>query len=169
MSTQRRTTLRRTTLAVATLLLAGVLASCGEEDAPTTGVEPTDTATAPAPTPTEATEPTEPAEPTATVSEDPSGRITIESPAPGAEVSIPFEVTGRAEVFEANVEWALEDADGVEVASGFTTADEAFTLAPYAFTVADEVPAGDYVLVVFETSPEDGERSVVTSMPLRIG
>jgi hypothetical protein len=64
--------------------LALVLASCGDDDDPTPTASPSETA---APT-AEATADTEPA-------------ITIDAPADGATVQVPFEASGTANVFEA--------------------------------------------------------------------
>lgn len=80
--------------------------------------------------------------------------VWIIDPAEGDDVRSPFKVSGLANAFEANVQWELMRGDTV-VDSGFTTAQEAFTLAPYAFTV--DAPAGDYTLVVHDSDPSDGE------------
>jgi hypothetical protein len=74
--------------------------------------------------------------------------VQIFTPAEGARVKSGFEVTGQAAAFEANVQWELRQGDRV-VQSGFTTAKECCTLAPYSFTVKDVAP-GDYTLVVHD-------------------
>ncbi|HET9861299.1 MAG TPA: Gmad2 immunoglobulin-like domain-containing protein, partial [Nocardioidaceae bacterium] len=79
----------------------------------------------------------------------------IIDPAEGAEVTVPFEVSGLANAFEANVQWELMQGDTV-VKEGFTMAEEAFTMAPYSFRVKD-VPPGDYTLVVHDSDPSGGE------------
>jgi hypothetical protein len=65
------------------------------------------------------------------VLEEPVGRrnysewlppILVESPSFGARVSSPFEVSGSANVFEANVTVRLLDENGKELVSRFTTA-----------------------------------------------
>ena len=82
-------------------------------------------------------------------------QVWIIDPAEGAELTVPFEVTGLANAFEANVQWELMQGDTV-VAEGFTTAEEAFRMAPYSFTVKN-VPPGDYTLVVHDSDPSGGE------------
>ena len=81
-------------------------------------------------------------------------QVWIIDPAEGAEVTAPFEVSGLAAAFEANVQWELMQGDRV-VERGFTTAEECCTMAPYAFTIRD-VPPGDYTLVVHDTDPSGG-------------
>jgi hypothetical protein len=141
----------------ATLVLA--LGACGEGEmsggtsAPTTGTPSAEPEASESPTAEPTSTPS--AAPTASASSDPSGRITITSPAPGAEVAAPFEVRGEANVYEATVSWELRDGSDV-VADGFTTAEEALTMAPYRFTV-EGVSPGDYTLVVFEADASGGE------------
>jgi hypothetical protein len=81
-------------------------------------------------------------------------QVWIIDPAEGAEVGSPFEVSGLAAAFEANVQWELMDGDRV-VERGFTTAEECCTMAPYSFTV--NAPPGEYTLVVHDTDPSGGE------------
>ena len=45
------------------------------------------------------------------------------SPLQRDDVTSPLTVSGEARVFENTVSWRIEDADGVEIATGFTTAD----------------------------------------------
>ena len=52
-----------------------------------------------------------------------SGNITVTSPIDGDAVTSPLSVTGTARVFENNVNWRILDADDVELATGFATAD----------------------------------------------
>jgi hypothetical protein len=87
--------------------------------------------------------------------------ILVDSPASWQFVESPIEVTGIARAFEATVDWALYDNDGLELASGFTTAsisgpdwgDMAFTI-PYTVTA---LQVG--TLEVWETSAMDGSRT----------
>lgn len=81
-------------------------------------------------------------------------QVWIIDPAEGARVSPPFEVSGVAAAFEANVLWELRDGDTV-VKEGFTTARECCTMAPYSFEVT--APPGEYTLVVQDSDPSDGE------------
>jgi hypothetical protein len=88
--------------------------------------------------------------------------VWIISPAEGAEVTAPFEVSGLANAFEANVQWELMQGETV-VKDGFTTAEEAFTMAPYSFTVKD-VPPGEYTLVVHDEDASGGAEGPGPSM-----
>lgn len=82
-------------------------------------------------------------------------------------MAAPFEVRGEANVYEATVSWELRDGEDV-VAEGFTTAEEAYTMAPYRFTV-EGVGPGDYLLVVFEQDASDGEGSTArTEQPVTV-
>ncbi len=87
--------------------------------------------------------------------DDVLAHVWIDDPAEGATVSAGDQVTGLASSFEATVTWVLRRGTE-EVESGFTTAEEAFRMAPYAFDLPD-VPAGDYTLVVSEDDPSGGE------------
>lgn len=80
--------------------------------------------------------------------------VWIIEPTEGAKVQSPFKVSGLANAFEANVQWELMQGDAV-VDSGFTTARECCTLAPYSFKV--NAPPGDYTLVVHDSDPSGGE------------
>ena len=81
-------------------------------------------------------------------------QVWVIDPAEGAEVTSPFEVSGLANAFEANVQWELKQGDEV-IEEGFTTAEEAMRMAPYSFTV--KAPPGDYTLVVHDSDPSGGE------------
>ncbi|MEP7090499.1 MAG: Gmad2 immunoglobulin-like domain-containing protein [Nocardioidaceae bacterium] len=90
----------------------------------------------------------------ATPSEVSSSRVVVEAPAPGAILSSPFRVSGRASAFEANVQWELMAGSSV-VERGFTTAEECCTLSPFSFQVT--APPGDYTLVVHDEDVSGGE------------
>jgi len=87
--------------------------------------------------------------------------ILVDGPASWQFVESPIEVTGIARAFEATVDWALYDNDGLELVSGFTTAsisgpdwgDMTFTI-PYTVT---DLQVG--TLEVWETSAMDGSRT----------
>ncbi len=81
-------------------------------------------------------------------------QVWVIAPAEGAEVTAPFEVSGLAAAFEANVQWELMQGDRV-VKRGFTTAEECCTMAPYSFDVT--APPGQYTLVVHDSDPSGGE------------
>jgi len=85
-------------------------------------------------------------------------QVWIISPQSGDTVEGGSEVEGIGAFFEANVVWELRrgDADGSVVESGFTTAEQCCTMAPYSFPLPD-VPAGQYVLVVKDQDMSDGE------------
>lgn len=82
-------------------------------------------------------------------------QVWIIEPPEGAEVTAPFEVSGLAAAFEANVQWELMQGDRV-VKRGFTMAEECCTMAPYSFKVKS-VPPGEYTLVVHDSDPSGGE------------
>jgi hypothetical protein len=86
--------------------------------------------------------------------EDTLSSVMVSTPEDGARVRSPFTVTGEASAFEGNVQWELKAGDAV-VDSGFATARESGTLAPYSFTV--KAPAGTYTLVVHDEDVSDGE------------
>jgi hypothetical protein len=86
--------------------------------------------------------------------EDVLAQVWVIEPAEDARVTSPFEVSGLAAAFEANVQWELKQGDRV-VERGFTTAKECCTMAPYSFTV--KAPPGDYTLVVHDTDASGGE------------
>jgi hypothetical protein len=81
-------------------------------------------------------------------------QVWIIDPPEGATVPSGFTVNGIGAFFEANVTWELRQGDTV-VKSGFTTAEECCTMAPYSFTV--EAPPGDYTLVVRDEDASGGE------------
>lgn len=82
-------------------------------------------------------------------------QVWIIEPSEGAAVTVPFEVSGLAAAFEANVQWELMQGDRV-VKRGFTTAEECCTMAPYSFKIKD-APPGEYTLVVHDSDPSGGE------------
>lgn len=82
-------------------------------------------------------------------------QVWIIDPQHGDTVGSGAEVSGIGAFFEANVVWELRQGDQV-VESGFTTAEECCTMAPYSFRLPD-VPAGDYELVVKDQDMSDGE------------
>lgn len=84
--------------------------------------------------------------------------VQIDNLAEGAAVTSPVTVSGEANVFEANLLWQVLDADGAEVAAGFTSTSEGQTFAPYAFDL--ELDPGTYTVVITEDDPSDGEGGV---------
>lgn len=86
--------------------------------------------------------------------EDVLAQVWIIDPAEGAEVTAPFEVSGLAAAFEANVVWELRDGSKV-VKKGFTTARACCKMEPYSFEVS--APPGEYTLIVTDSDPSGGE------------
>jgi len=82
-------------------------------------------------------------------------QVWIIDPQNGDTLGSGSKVSGVGAFFEANVVWELRQGDRV-VESGFTTAEQCCTMAPYSFPLP-EVPAGDYVLVVKDQDMSDGE------------
>ena len=84
----------------------------------------------------------------------------VDSPASWQYVSSPIQVTGIARAFEANVQWALFDADGLQLRSEFTTASIAGPdWGDFNFSVeytVDRVQVG--TLQVWEESAQDGSK-----------
>jgi Immunoglobulin-like domain of bacterial spore germination/Sporulation and spore germination len=81
-------------------------------------------------------------------------QVWIIDPSEGSRVKTGFTVTGLAAAFEANVQWELKQGHTV-VNSGFTTAKQCCTMAPYSFRVT--APPGAYTLVVHDSDPSGGE------------
>jgi hypothetical protein len=79
--------------------------------------------------------------------------VQVDTPTDGAAVESPFQVTGRAAAFEANVQWELMQG-GAVVKHGFTTAEECCTLSPFSFEVT--APPGSYTLVVHDEDASGG-------------
>lgn len=87
--------------------------------------------------------------------EDVVALVQVDSPAEDAAgLPATFTVSGRANAFEATVQWEVRRGDKV-IRKGFATAQECCTLSPYKFNVS--VPPGDYVLTVHDTDESDGE------------
>jgi hypothetical protein len=80
--------------------------------------------------------------------------VWIIEPPEGARLTTPFTVSGLANAFEATVHWELSQ-DGTVVKHGTTTAQQAFVMAPYEFTVKS-LPPGDYTLTVTDDDPTGG-------------
>lgn len=81
--------------------------------------------------------------------------VQIGSPTSGAKLPAgQVTVRGFASAFEANVAWEVMLGGDAVVKSGFTTATECCTLAPYTFTV--DLEPGTYTIVVHD-SDESGE------------
>ena len=95
--------------------------------------------------------------------------ILVESPVPGETVSNPFEVTGIANTFEANVQYRLVGTDGTVLDEGFTTATAGTgTWGDFGFDSSFDA-VGEGTLEVFEESAQDGSVINLYEVPLRLG
>lgn len=81
--------------------------------------------------------------------------VQIDRPTEGTVSASPVTVSGDAAVFEATLAWAVLDAGGATVRSGFTMTSEGQTFAPYSFAVP--LDPGSYTVVVTEEDLSDGE------------
>lgn len=97
--------------------------------------------------------------------------ILVESPVPGETVTSPLEVTGTSNTFEANVQYAVTDGEGLIVDEGFTTATAGSgTWGTFSFTTTFEVPRpGLGAVIVFEEDAVTGEQVNVYEVPVRVG
>ncbi|EWT06927.1 hypothetical protein N864_11830 [Intrasporangium chromatireducens Q5-1] len=94
--------------------------------------------------------------------------LWIDSPSRGEVVPAgAVTVTGVASTNEANVQWKIAKS-GTTIATGHTTAAvSAPARGAYSFTT-DPLPAGDYVVTVFETSMKDGSVSAMATRPFTV-
>jgi hypothetical protein len=102
-------------------------------------------------------------------------QIVVMTPVIGQRVSSPITISGTADVREATVSVRLLDANGMEIATKFTTAtcgngcrgDYSLHL-PY--TVPKKQPCADQsgTLQVYQVSGEDGSRISVVEIPLTL-
>lgn len=161
---------RTKTHVAAALLSLGLLAGCGAGDE--TDLVATDpTSEAGSEESTEATASAEPSE-TATAEESPSATppasegpdtrtaemIVLAKPAEGAAVSGSFEAAGKADSFEANVIWEVQDPSGTKVLEGYATAEGwGGQLYPWSTTVdVSGLEPGQYVFVARTDDPSGG-------------
>jgi germination protein M len=103
--------------------------------------------------------------------EDQTPGILVESPLPFADVSSPIRATGTANTFEATFNYELTDTDGKIVDENFVTATSGTgTRGTFDFTTKKFTVPFDGVgsLVVFERSAEDGSRTKLVEIPLRM-
>ncbi|MGN9776855.1 Gmad2 immunoglobulin-like domain-containing protein [Micromonospora sp. H33] len=96
--------------------------------------------------------------------------IVVTAPIIGARVTGPVTVTGTADVFEATVSVRVLDSGGREIATTFTTATcGTGCRGDYRVSVGyrvDREQAG--TVEVYEVSPEDGSRTKVVAVPVRL-
>jgi immunoglobulin-like protein involved in spore germination len=103
--------------------------------------------------------------------EDQTPGILVESPLPFEDVTSPIRATGTANTFEATFNYELTDTDGKIVDENFVTATSGTgTRGTFDFTTKKfTVPfSGVGSLVVFERSAEDGSRTKLVEIPLRM-
>ncbi|HEU5010620.1 MAG TPA: Gmad2 immunoglobulin-like domain-containing protein [Gaiellaceae bacterium] len=103
--------------------------------------------------------------------EDQTPGILVESPLPFEDVASPIRATGTANTFEATFNYELTDTDGKIVDENFVTATSGTgTRGTFDFTTKKfTVPfSGVGSLVVFERSAEDGSRTKLVEIPLRM-
>jgi hypothetical protein len=94
--------------------------------------------------------------------------ILVQRPLIGAQVSSSVTISGTANVFEATVSFAILDADGNEIASGFTMATcGTGCRGAYSTTVGFTVEGAQAGTVrVFEASAKDGRPINVVDIPV---
>jgi len=103
--------------------------------------------------------------------EDETPGILVESPLPFEDVSSPIRATGTANTFEATFNYELTDTDGKIVDQNFVTATSGTgTRGTFDFTTKKFTApfSGVGSLVVFERSAEDGSRTKLVEIPLRM-
>lgn len=101
--------------------------------------------------------------------EDQLPGILVETPAWGAPVSLPSEVSGTAAAFEAVFQAQLIVDDDVVFDPPFVMSDSGVGFAPFTFEVdADVVPPTDAVLRVWEFSAQDGSVVSERFVPLSV-
>ena len=103
--------------------------------------------------------------------EDQTPAILVESPLPFEEVTSPLRATGTANTFEATFNYELTDTDGLIVDENFVTATSGTgTRGTFDFTTKPFTVPFDGVgsLIVFEPSAEDGSRTKLVEIPLRM-
>jgi len=96
--------------------------------------------------------------------------ITIPAVRDGSPSTLPqrvgFDVSGQASVFEGNIAWEVIDAEGRIVQRGVATASAgAPDRGDFTFT-ADGLPAGNYTVKAYATSPKDGQSETASDKVL---
>jgi immunoglobulin-like protein involved in spore germination/sporulation and spore germination protein len=103
--------------------------------------------------------------------EDQTPAILVESPLPFERVSFPVRATGTANTFEATFNYELVAPNGKVVFEDFVTATSGTgTRGTFEFTTdaLDHPAEGAWALRVFERSAEDGSRTKLVEIPLRM-
>jgi Sporulation and spore germination/Immunoglobulin-like domain of bacterial spore germination len=97
--------------------------------------------------------------------------ILVESPVPGEEISSPLEVRGISNTFEANVQYAITDPDGMILREGFTTAT-AGNGEWGTFRFTDQyatTQSGLGAVILWQDDTESGGQRDVYEVPVQIG
>lgn len=103
--------------------------------------------------------------------EEQTPSVLVESPLPFEEVVFPLTASGTANTFEATFQYELVAPNGKVVFEDFVTATSGTgTRGTFEFTTAalDDPAEGEWKLVVFETSAEDGSRRNEVEIPLAV-
>ena len=97
--------------------------------------------------------------------------ILVEAPVPGQTVASPLEVSGIANTFEANVNYSVNDPEGLVLDDGFTTASAGNgAWGEFAFSVSYTTSrTGLGSVILWETSAQDGSQQNVYEVPVRMG
>jgi hypothetical protein len=97
--------------------------------------------------------------------------ILVESPVPGERVTSPVTISGIANTFEANVQYAIVGPDDLPIADGFTTATAGTgTWGDFSVSAPFTATAGTPATVrAFESSARDGQPVNVYDVPVRLG
>ncbi len=97
-----------------------------------------------------------------------SNWLKVFNPAPGASVSTSFALEGVANVFEGTVLYELQDSEGQELDSGFTTgAMGDWGHFEATVSVPEEVVAGEeLLLLIYTRSAKDGSIENLIEIPL---
>lgn len=127
----------------------------------------------PDPEPSPTTAPVdEPAPPTfdeVCAGRDDEAFIEVLTPLPGSTVEDPITVTGCGNTFEATYQYRLEAADGTVLVEDFGTMSCGNGCVGEFDVDMTAGTTGDVLLVVFETSAEDGSPQNVVEVPLTVG
>jgi len=104
--------------------------------------------------------------------EDQTPGILVESPLSFEEVSMPVTASGTANTFEATFNYELVAPNGAVVDENFVTATSGTGMrGTFEFTTngaLDHPAEGEWLLRVFERSAEDGSRTKLVEIPLRM-
>ena len=123
----------------------------------------------PSPTAASGDEPTPPTFDEVCAGRDDEAFIEVLTPLADSTVEDPITVTGCGNTFEANYQYRLESGDGTVLVEDFGTMTCGNgCVGEFQFEVAAGT-TGEVLLVVFETSAEDGSPQNVVEVPLTVG